>query len=93
MATAPPTNISISNPLRKNSAFASSPARLDCTLSVHQDQVWHRKLANIPSRAARTRQWTEVVCDVAKSGGIHAIVINFQGQGGDGPLLDWWQFE
>ncbi len=69
------------------------PGKVDSTLSVHQDQVWHRKLADIPIKGDPNGQWTDVVCDVAEVSGIHAVVLAFQCQGEDGPLLDWWKFE
>ena len=69
------------------------PAKADSTLNIHLDQVWHRKLASTTIKGAPDAQWTEVVCDAAPVGGIHAIVIQFQCRGEAGPLLDWWRFE
>ena len=69
------------------------PGQADSTLSFHQDQIWHRKLASVTIKGSPDGAWTEIVCDAAEVSGIHAVVINFQGKGENGPLLDWWRFE
>ena len=69
------------------------PGRADCTVSVHEDQVWHRRLAAATLPGSPDGAWTEIVCDVANIEGVHAVVISFKVDGDDGPLLDWWQFE
>ena len=69
------------------------PGKTDYTLSIHQDQAWNRRLASVTIQGSADGPWAEVVCEVAKVTGVHAVVISFQGKGDDGPWLDWWRFE
>ena len=69
------------------------PGTADCTLGVHLDQPWHRRIATTVIKGSPAAPWTEVVCDVAPTRDIHAVVLQFQGQGDTGVLLDWWKFE
>lgn len=69
------------------------PGQSDSTLNVHLDQVWHRRIATTPIKGTPDGAWTEIVCDVSATAGIHAVVFQFQGKGESGPTLDWWRFE
>lgn len=71
-------------------AAAILPARNPIAPLGH---VWHRRIATAAVKGAPDAAWTEIVCDVAETTGVHAVVFQFQGKGERGPLLDWWQFE
>ena len=69
------------------------PGKSDCALSVHLDQDWNNRIAEAKIIGSPNGQWIEILCDVTNVSGVHAVTINFQVQGEDGPLLDWWKFE
>ena len=69
------------------------PGKSDCILSVHLDQDLNTRIAETKITGKPNGQWAEIVCDVADVSGVHSVTINFQVQGEDRPLLDWWKFE
>jgi hypothetical protein len=69
------------------------PGTSDCTIQVHLGHVWHRRIATALVKGAPSGDWTEIVCDVAATSGVHAVVLQFQGKGDSGLVLDWWRFE
>ena len=69
------------------------PGKSDCTMSVQMDQAGDHRVAAAKIMGSPNGQWAEIVCDVAEVSGVHAVTLNFQVQGEDGPLLAWWKFE
>jgi hypothetical protein len=65
----------------------------DATINVHLDQNSSSKIAGIDIKGTPDGKWTEVVCDATAASGVHAVELNFEVNGDDGPLLDWWSFE
>ena len=77
----------------KKMRFRVKPGKSDSALSVYLDQDLNTRIAEAKIMGSPNGQWAEIVCDVADVSGVHAVTLNFQVQGEDGPLLDWWKFE
>ena len=77
----------------KKLRFRVKPGNSDGSLSVHLGQAGNAQIAAAKIIGRPNGQWSEIVCDVAYVSGVHAVTINFQVQGEDGPLIDWWKFE
>jgi arabinoxylan arabinofuranohydrolase len=69
------------------------PGKSDSSVNIFLDQIGKTPIAGIKIMGSPDGQWAEVICDVSNASGVHVVILNFQVQGNDGPILDWWKFE
>jgi arabinoxylan arabinofuranohydrolase len=63
-------------------------------LVLNVDKPWHTQLASIDIKAnTGNKEWQTLSFDVTSISGVHALWLQFWGQGEDLMSIDWFQFE